>query len=148
MRTRGEIPGLRLFESAAEEEETVTRPSFWNRIGSLFTLPPLEYEEGEYDDLSGAGWSGGGQVRDDEGDWEDDLAESIIIIVVIVGIMGLLWLRQTWARVEAARVRNAEERRRREMEDMAVGQERDREQQEGLDRGERVGEVRIEPPII
>ena len=112
----GAIPGLRLFQAAEEQG-----PSFWSRLSSLFAFEPVEYEEIEYEDLSGNGWTGG-----DGEDWEDDFAETLVIIGLTFGIMGLVWLRGAWTRWE-------ENRRRREAEQL-------------LEQGQR-REIPIPPPI-
>jgi hypothetical protein len=109
--SHGEIPGLRLFEPHAEDE---TFPGFWDRVANLFTLPPLEFDEGAYDDLSGATWSGGNGAEVDGEEWEEDLAETVIIASVVLAIMGLVWLRGFYTRVTDNRRRAEEERMRRE----------------------------------
>lgn len=113
LRTGGEIPGLRLFEPHGEEE---TFPGFWDRLSNLFTLPPLEFDEGAYDDLSGATWSGGNTPEIDGEEWDEDLAETIVIASVVLAIMGLVWLRGFYMRVTENSRRAEEERRRREQE--------------------------------
>lgn len=136
---------MRLFEPPAEE---IIVPSFWERIGNLFTLPPGEYDEADYDDLSGASWTGGNTPRQPgEGDieWDEDVADSILIMGIVFGIMGLVWLRQYWARREAERVRVMQA----QAQAMGLGQvpvnlveEEERRRREAMER------VPIGPPII
>lgn len=42
-------------------------------------------------------------------EWEEDIADTVLILGVVVGIMGLVWFRQLWARLEGARLRRAAE---------------------------------------
>lgn len=102
MRTAGETPGLRLFES--EEEDT--QVGLWERIKSLFTAPPGYDEdildpEGAagvgYEDLSGVG---SGWVGENEGGLEgedmEDLGQVMMIFGVAGLVVGLIWLRARW----------------------------------------------------
>jgi hypothetical protein len=137
LRTRGEIAGLRLFEPGPDDEAINEAPGFMQRFKEMFTLPPGEYDEEEYDDLSGATWSGGNTPMDgDDLEWEEDMAETLLILGIVFTIMALVWVRQLWTRWEMERVRRAadeqarhgglqvdpeEQRRRDQMIRMAIG---------------------------
>jgi hypothetical protein len=103
-----------MFEPLAEED--IVHTSIWDRIGNLFAFEPAELDQGEYDDLSGSQWSGGQQAGDPDGDgmdWEDEMAETVIIVLVVGLIMGLVWLRQVVMRTIETQ-RNAAEQRQRD----------------------------------
>jgi hypothetical protein len=108
----GTDPGLNLFEKAED------LPGPWERIKSLFTVPGANGEdEGDgYEDQSGAGsgWqpprgagageggnangaAGGGEFELDE---VDDLLETAVILVTMLGIGCLIWLRQRWGIIQ------------------------------------------------
>ncbi|OCF37496.1 hypothetical protein I316_00620 [Kwoniella heveanensis BCC8398] len=138
LRTHGATPGLSLF---APDPNPQIQLSTLDRIKALFTdLTPVPSDErGEYDldvgyqneeglegegddvyeDRSGSGWAQHQhqhqrdrerqQIEDDE---VEDLLEDLVLIVVLVGTVGLVWLRSRWAQQE----REREERRRREGE--------------------------------
>lgn len=118
----GSDPGLNLFEKSDD------LPGLWTRIKSLFT-PLFEPDGGEeadgdgdadhsadeWDDHSGtgSGWRQPRRAHDAEGadagagggDFEldevDDLLETIVILGVMLGIAGLVFLRQRWDAVRA-----------------------------------------------
>lgn len=121
----------------------------------MFSLPPGEYDEADYDDLSGASWTGGNTARQPgEGDieWDEDIADSVLIMGIVFGIMGLVWARQLWARWEADRIRAIADAQARggQAPPMQAGQavpggqaeEEERRRREELER------VPIGPPII
>ncbi|KAK8847683.1 hypothetical protein IAR55_005542 [Kwoniella newhampshirensis] len=124
IKSGGATPGLSLFEA---EPTDIPKMSTWDRIKALFTEPfpiegsgggvlldPLE-EEGNlenedaatYDDNSAPGWTQGGAGYGDE---EEEFLEDLVILGLLVGTVGLIWVRARWAAAE----REREERRRRE----------------------------------
>lgn len=106
-----------MFEPVESDE--ITQPhSIWDRIGNLFAFDPADLDgEAEYDDLSGSQWGGGstGGAQGENGElleWEDELAETIIIVGVVALIMALVWLRGFISQMMRSQLAEAEERRR------------------------------------
>ena len=125
MKSGGEIPGLRLFEPDTDAD---AYPRLWQRFTSMFALPlgegydPLEPDDVGYEDISGSGWAGGGGGGGGGGgedeDWDIEGHETLLIMVLIVGVAVLGWARtrfRRYAREQADRVvREREERLQRE----------------------------------
>ncbi|WVW78646.1 hypothetical protein I302_100606 [Kwoniella bestiolae CBS 10118] len=135
IQTRGAIPGLSIFDPDPNPNPRIEL-STWTRIKSLFTDIPLappqragmdeegylvpddEYqnlEEEGYEDYSGSGsqWPTARRGENDEEDeLLEDLVEDLILVAVLCGTVGLIWLRGRWAQQE----REREDRRRREGE--------------------------------
>ncbi|WWC59262.1 uncharacterized protein I303_101812 [Kwoniella dejecticola CBS 10117] len=138
IQTRGAVPGLSLFEPDPNPQLQL---STWTKIKGLFTdMTPLDdlendeagnfdvdvdtnsrygglEEEGEgtgadYEDRSGAGSGWRPPAGDDDEDLVEELLEDLILIGVLCGTVGLIWLRGRWAQRE----REREDRRRREGE--------------------------------
>ncbi|OCF76752.1 hypothetical protein I204_02453 [Kwoniella mangroviensis CBS 8886] len=135
IQTRGAIPGLSIFEPDSNTPQI--QISTWTRIKSLFTdIPPVvpqrpgfdeegfelvaddtarqdNLEEEGYEDYSGSGSGWTNRPDDVDGDvLVEDLVEDLILVAVLCGTVGLIWLRGRWAQQE----REREERRRREGE--------------------------------
>lgn len=111
----GSDPGLNLFEKSDD------LPGLWTRIKSLFNPlfepgpegedDPDQLSDDEWDDHSttGSGWRQPRRARDAEGgdagagelDEVDDLLETLVILGVMLGIAGLVFLRQRWDAVRA-----------------------------------------------
>ncbi|WVR04491.1 hypothetical protein IAU60_001495 [Kwoniella sp. DSM 27419] len=126
LRSQGATPGLSLFEP---DPNPPIQLSLLERIKALFMytdtaagrslddadVDPLnlnqnqmveEEDGGMYEDYSGSGWlPAGGEDEELE-----DMVEDLILVLVLVGTVGLVWLRSRWAQQE----REREERRRRE----------------------------------
>ncbi|WWD21783.1 hypothetical protein CI109_106270 [Kwoniella shandongensis] len=124
IKTGGATPGLSLFEVEPTDLPPMTT---WDRIKALFTDPfpqdnrpggegllePFD-EDGNlenddsavYDDNSGHGWIQG----EGYGDEDEEFLEDMVILGLLAGTVGLVWVRARWAAAE----REREERRRRE----------------------------------
>jgi len=103
-----------MFEPLAEED--LAHTSIWDRIGNMFAFYPAELDQSQYDDLSGSQWAGGQQDPDAEYmEWEDEFAETVIILLVVGLIMLLVWTRQIVTRMMHNQ-RNAAAQREREVQ--------------------------------
>lgn len=119
-----------MFEPLAKED--LAHTSIWDRIGNMFAFDPAELDQSEYDDLSGSQWAGGQQDPDAEHmEWEDEFAETVIILLVVGLIMLLVWTRQIVTRMMDNQ-RNAAAQREREAQaaaEVAAVLDADRERQ-------------------
>ncbi|OXG13228.1 SEL1 protein [Cryptococcus neoformans Tu401-1] len=117
-KTRGSISGLPLFEPPTPSDSD-TPLGTWSRLKSLFTSPfqwaELEFDEdwenalepegivlGEGDHERGGGalgeaGNGGGEGREWEGETMGEMMEDLLLIGLMFGIGGLMWLRARWA---------------------------------------------------